>query len=64
MNLRAANEQCPNEAALAEGAMGDGSKTCYKTITVKISSQIYYCGTCSWVDNSTFTTFSGTGKCP
>lgn len=51
-----------NVEALANGETGEG-KDCYNTITKQKSSKVFYCATCSWVDESTYTTFSGTDKC-
>ncbi len=35
------------------GELEPGTTACWDTITVKEASQVLYCGTCSWVDNST-----------
>lgn len=51
-----------NVEALANGETATG-KTCYNTITKQKSSKVFYCGTCDWVDESTYTTFSGTDNC-
>lgn len=69
LDLRAGNAQSiinsANIEALAgepgeeeEPGMGD-SKTCWKQIKVSEASQVFYCGVCDWVPNSTKTTFSG-----
>ncbi len=39
------------------------NNTCYNSITTKEGSQVRYCGTCTYVENSTYTTFSGTSSC-
>jgi hypothetical protein len=51
-----------NVEALAQNESGTGGKTCYKTVTTKDSSKIFYCGTCSWVDG-TDSWVSGTSTC-
>jgi predicted secreted Zn-dependent protease len=51
------------EMALENAVAGSEGTTCYKTITEKVGSQIFYCGTCSWVMNSTYSWVSGTGTC-
>jgi hypothetical protein len=51
-----------NVEALAVGESGSGEETCYHTITSKEASQVFYCGTCSWV-KGTYSLFSGTGTC-
>lgn len=50
-----------NVEALANDESVAG-KTCYKSITTKASSQVIYCGTCTWVPG-TYSIGSGTGKC-
>ena len=37
--------------------------TCYNTVTTKDGSDVYYCSGCTWLENSTYTFYSGTDKC-
>lgn len=50
--------------ARVEGDTGQsGRGTCYKTITTKKGSKILYCGTCTYIRDSTDSLISGTGVC-
>jgi len=51
-----------NVEALADGESVSG-ETCYNTITTLESSWILYCGTCTYLKNSTKTLTSGKGTC-
>lgn len=56
-----------NIEALANGESTDtgerGTGPCYNTITNKINSKILYCGTCTYIANSTDSWISGKGNC-
>jgi hypothetical protein len=52
------------EVALEKAIAGSGTGgTCYNTITTQEGSQILYCGTCSWVMDSTNSWVSSTSTC-
>ena len=36
---------------------------CYNTITTQKGSQVRFCGSCTFIPESTYTTFSGTSTC-
>lgn len=40
-----------------------GKGLCYKTITTQVNSKVLYCGTCTFINNSTYSFFSGKGEC-
>jgi len=52
-----------NIEALAQGETG-GGKTCYNSITTKDGVKTLFCGSCSYVNNSTPSTLSGSNTCP
>jgi len=51
-----------NIEALAQGESG-GTTTCHNTITQKDKNRVFYCGSCSFVENSKPSTWSGTSTC-
>ena len=50
-----------NIEALTNGEHGTG--ICHNTITFESGVRTLYCGSCTWMENSAPTTFSGTGVC-
>jgi hypothetical protein len=42
---------------------GSGGVDCWKSITTAMASKVLFCGSCTYVDNSTYSTFSSSGKC-
>ena len=50
-----------NIEALTNGEQGTG--LCYNTITYKKNSQVLFCGSCTYIEDSEATMFSGTGAC-
>lgn len=52
-----------NIEALASGEGERGTGTCYHTITSQPGSKILYCGTCTYIEESTNSWVSGTGEC-
>lgn len=50
-----------NIEALASGESGTG--ICYNSIQTLAGSKILYCGTCTYIDNSTNSPGSSTGIC-
>lgn len=50
-----------NVEALADNEAST-QKDCWSTITTKKASQVFYCGTCDWIDG-TYAWNSGSAKC-
>lgn len=51
-----------NIEALASGENGE-AEVCYHTITSQPGSKVLFCGSCTYIDNSTYTWTSGEGTC-
>jgi len=51
-----------NIEVLAQGETG-GTTTCHNTITQEKGNRVFYCGSCSFVENSKPSTWSGTSTC-
>jgi len=61
---RLSDIQLANIEALALRHLDDDKTTCYNTITSRDGVKTLFCGSCSYVNNSEPTTFSGSGTCP
>ncbi|WP_192348901.1 hypothetical protein [Algoriphagus sp. Y33] len=52
-----------NDALAQSSSSGTGQNSCYNTVTYMEASQVRYCGSCSFINNSTKSWVSTSGKC-